>query len=185
MNDTIKSILERKCIRAYTDEPVSQSDLNLILQCGVRAASAMNMQPWHFTVVRNRSVLDRISGKNQEIMSNSPDEGVRNMAKALNFDSFRGAPMAVIVSGANLKENTIADCANAVQNMAVAAKSLGLGSCYIASFKVCLLQPEGAELKKELEIPDGYTPLFALSIGHPAEDPKPKDRNMDVFNYID
>lgn len=185
MNDTIKTILERKTIRAYTDEPISQADLDLILECGMRAPSALNRQPWHFTVVKSRAMLDKISARNKAIMINSPEERVRIMAADPNFDSFRSGPMAVIVSSENMKENSIADCANAMQNMALASKSLGLGSCYIASFRVCLLEPEGEDLKNELGIPDGYTPLFALAIGHAAEDPEQKPRNENVFNYID
>lgn len=184
MNATIDNILNRKSIRAYTDQPVSKADLDLILQCGLRAATSRNRQPWHFTVIESRNVLDEISAKNKAIFSASDDEAARQMAADPNFDSFRGAPMCVIVSGANSEPNTIADCANAVENMAIAAKSLNLGSCYIASFKVCLLGPGGESLRSELGIPDGYVPHYALSIGHSADDPRITDRNMDVINYV-
>jgi len=184
MNETIDNILNRKSIRAYTDQPVSKSDLDLILQCGVRAATAMNRQPWHFTVIENREFLNRISAKNKEIFTASADEHRRKMAAGSKFDSFWGTPMCIVVSGANNEPNTIADCANAVENMAIAATSLELGSCYLASFKVSLIQPGGESLRAELGIPDGYIPHYALSIGHPAEDPQLKPRNMDVVNYV-
>ena len=77
----------------------------------------------------------------------------------------------VLVSGENKEQNTIADCANAVENMAIAAKALGLDSCYLASYQVCLNAPSGGEYKKMLGIPEGYVPNFALAIGYGAEQP--------------
>lgn len=184
MNETIANILNRKSIRAYTDKPVSKSDLDLILQCGVRAPTAMNRQPWHFTVVENRKILDEISASNKQLFTASSDEGRRKMAADSKFDSFRGAPMCIIVSGANSEPNTIIDCACAVENMAIAATSLGLGSCYLTGFKACLIGSGGASLRTQLGIPDGYVPHCALSIGHAEENPQPKPRNMDVINYV-
>lgn len=184
MNETIQTILSRKSIRAYTDEPVSDEDIATIVSCGLQAPTGMNRQPWHVTVVQNRALLDRISAKNQEIMAASPDESTRKKAAVKNFDNFRSAPMAIIISGTNRETYTIADCANVTENMALAAHALGLGSCYIASFALSLNQPDGSALKTELGIPDEYMPLFALCLGHAAEDPAPRKRNPDVVNYV-
>lgn len=184
MNETIQTILSRKSIRAYTDAPVGDEEIATIVSCGLQAPSATNRQPWHVTVVQNRALLDRISAKNQELMAASPDESTRKKAAVKNYDSFRSAPMAIMVSGANRNTNTIADCANVTENMALAAHALGLGGCYVASFALSLNQPDGGALKTELGIPEEYTPLFALCLGHAAEDPAPRKRNPDVVNYV-
>jgi nitroreductase len=169
MNETVKTILARRSIRSYEKRPVEAEKIALIMECAQYAPSARNLQPWHFSVITRRPMLDRLSAANQKIMSASPEEMVRKMAQDPKFDSFRGAPMAVIVSGQADAAYAPGDCANAVENMALAAWSLGLGSCYLGSFKICLEAPEGAAFLKELQIPDGYVPLYALAIGYSNE----------------
>lgn len=186
MNETIKVLLERRSVRAYEDKPVSREELDTIVQCGLYAATAMGIQPWHFSVVTDRKVLDAISAANAVAVLDDPNapDSLKDSARSGEFDSFRGAPAAILVSGENGNDMTIADCANATQNMAVAAKALGLGSCYIASFKLCLNAPNGAELKKQAGIPEGYIPYFALAIGHAAEAPEAAPRRENTVTYI-
>lgn len=168
-NETIRTILARRSIRRYTAAPVEPEKLELILQCGQYAPSGMNCQPWHFTLVTNRRWLDLISVENRKILLQSEDETARQRAEDPDFDSFRGAPVAILVSGEDSARWAAADCANAMQNMALAAQSLGLGSCYIGSFRLALETPAGAALRKELKIPPGFTPLYALALGYSAE----------------
>ena len=169
MNETIQTILSRRSVRSYEKRPVESEKITTIMECAQYAPSARNLQPWHFTVITNRALLDKISAANKKVMLASPDEMPRKMAADPNFDSFRGAPMAVIASGRSDAEYAMADCANAIENMALAACSLGLGSCYLGSFKICLESPAGAELLNELQIPDGYKPILALAIGYSSE----------------
>lgn len=169
MNETIKTILARRSVRSYEQKPVEAEKINAILECAQFAPSARNLQPWHFTVITSRTMLDRISAENRKILLASPDEMARKAASDPGFDSFRSAPMAIIVSGRKDAAYAAGDCANAVENMAVAACSLGLGSCYLGSFKMCLEAAQGAELLAELKIPEGYAPLYALSIGYGNE----------------
>jgi len=184
MNETIRSILGRRSIRSYKPTPVEEEKMRIILECGQYAPSAMNRQPWHFTVITDRKVLDKISAENQRVMLKSEAEGPQRAAKDPDFDSFRGAPVAIIVSGDQDAGFAAADCANAVQSMAIAAYSLGLGSCYLASFKIAMEKPEGAYLLDELGIPQGYKPLYALSLGYSNEslgERAPRQENTVTF----
>lgn len=184
MNETINNILERRTIRSYETPQVKDEDLELIVQCGLYAATGMGKQPWHFTVLQNRELMDKITAANRELFLNAPMEAVKAMASQPDFDSWRGAPTAIIVSSDGSMFAT-ADCANATQNMAVAAKSLGLGSCYMASFSAALLHPEHKDLVEALGIPEGYTPVFALAVGYPAEAPMSRDpRKEKSVNYV-
>lgn len=170
MNEIIANILARRSIRRYRPDPVEKEKIQQILQCGLYAPSGMNRQPWHFTVITDRALLDKISAENQKIMLQSDNEQVRQRAQAPDFDNFRGAPMAIMVSGEKNAVFAPADCANAIQNMALAAHSLELGSCYLASFKPILERPEGRYLLEALKIPEGYVPLYALSLGYGNEE---------------
>jgi nitroreductase len=168
-NPTIDTILSRRSIRSYESRPVEDEKIALILKCGQYAPSGQNGQAWHFTVVTNRDLLTRISAENKKIFINGADEKFRKMASDPNYDSFRGSPMAIIVSGEMSDKSAIADCANAVENMTLAAHSLGLGSCYLLSFRTTLMTPEGAHFLEELGIPEGFSPLLGLSLGYGNE----------------
>jgi nitroreductase len=186
MNEVIQTILTRRSVRKYESRPVSREDLEQIVQCGQYAATGMGFQPWHFTVVTDRAVLDKLAKANADLMVDDPNTPpfLLDDIKNGTFDPYRGAPCAVLVSGENGEQNTIADCANAVENMAIAAKSLGLDSCYLASYRICFGGPNGDALKAELGIPEGYIPYFALSIGYGAEKPEAAPRREGTVNWL-
>lgn len=170
MNQVIDAILSRRSVRSYEKRGVDKEALELIVKCGLFAPSAMNKQPWHFTVVQDRTLLDRISEANRQMLLDSGDEKAIEMANAPGYDNFRGAPVAIVVSGENGNSFSEGDCSAAVENMALAAHSLGLSSLYIASFRRGLELEKNARLVKELGVPDGYTPHFALCLGYGNEE---------------
>lgn len=181
MNETITSILGRRSIRKYKDTPVSMADLEQIVQCGQYAATGMGRQPWHFTIVTSREFMDMITETNRAAMENFPIESVRDMAKAPDFDSWRGAPCAIVVCG---DADGMGDCAGAAQNMAVAAYSLGLGSCILGSFKICMETGERPDLVAKFGAPEGYVPYFALAVGYADEAPVAAPRKEGSVSYI-
>lgn len=186
MNETINNILNRRSNRSYQNTPVEQEKLDLIINCGLYSPTAKGVQPWHFTVVKSRRMLDKISmiNKREAFANNNGTAKMSNMTE--NYDNFRGAPMAIILSGITDEKYGEADCANAATNMAVAAHSLGLGSCYIASFRPAFSTTEGEYLKSELGIPHYYTPYFALALGYIKEPPQERAKRRDgTVNYIE
>lgn len=181
MNETIRTLLSRRSIRSYTDQPVPRELLEQIVECGRFAATAMGKQPWHFTVVTNRAALDEIVARNREILL------AQGREVEPDFDNFRGAPCAILISGdeGNPMFADI-DCANATENMAVAACSLGLGSCYIASFRPAFAQDESRALYRRFGIPDGYRATLALALGYAAGEPAPRaERVPNTVNYVE
>lgn len=181
MNETINSILHRRSIRKYKDAPVSMADLEQIVQCGQYAATGMGRQPWHFTIVTGREFMDSITEANRAIMLASPVEHLRDMAASPDFDSWRGAPCAIVISG---DADGMGDCAGAAQNMAVAAYSLGLGSCILGSFKICMETGERPDLVAKFGAPEGYVPYFALAVGYADESPEAAPRKDGSVSYL-
>ncbi len=186
MNETIKSILERRSCRSYDGRAVEQEKIETIVECALFAPSALNRQPWHFTVVKSRELLDEISEANRQMLLQSGDEKIIAMAKEPGYDNFRGAPMAIIVSGEDCNAFSAGDCSAAVQNMALAAHSLGVANLYIASFRRALELPENKYLVDKLGLPQGFTPLFALCLGYAKDEyPTRADRREGTVNYIE
>ena len=58
--DMLQTILNRRSVRQYTDEPIPEEKLNAILYAGLAAASSKNRRPWEFVVVRDRAMLDAL-----------------------------------------------------------------------------------------------------------------------------
>ena len=161
MNETIKTILERRSVRRYMSILPPEDEIMQIVECGMYAATANGIQPWFFSVVKDHSLLNEISDDNKRLLA---DKGADIPE---DFDCFRGAPLAVIVSRDSTAPYGEVDCANAVMNMAVAAASLGIVSCYIASFRPAVTEGEkAADFRERLGVPQGFIPCFALALGY-------------------
>jgi nitroreductase len=185
MNETINNILERRTIRAFKEEQVPDEIIEQILQCALFAPSANGKQPWHFTVLQNRELMDKGTEAGREALRQIPEPMAQRIAEDPIYSAWRGAPTAIIVSGEDANDSAVTDCANAMQNMCIAAQSLGISACYMTSFKMGILLPGKENLLRELGIPEGFTPLYCLALGYGDEIPHPRDaRRENSINYV-
>jgi nitroreductase len=161
--DAIEALLTRRSIRTYTDQPVPGETVRQLLEIAMAAPSAGNQQPWHFIVIDDRAVLDRI-----------PD--IQPYAAMC-----RQAPVAIVVAAQPALETKYTgywplDCAAATQNILVGAKAMGLGAVWCGIYPV----PERvAGLRGLLGLPEGVIPVSLVPIGHPAETKGPAGRYDD------
>jgi nitroreductase len=157
--DAIKAIMTRRSIRSYTGKKVSEEQIRTILEAAMAAPSAVNEQPWHFIVIKEKEVLSRIS----EV---SP---YAKMAK--------DASVAVVVcadlSLEKSKGRAVQDCCISAENILLAAHALGLGAVWTALYP----DEERVENAKKLfDIPKNVIPLCIIPIGYPAEEKNPENR---------
>jgi nitroreductase len=155
----MKAILERRSIRKYTDEPISDQDIKELLQAAMAAPSAGNQQPWEFIVVNDREILNKI-----------PE--VHPYSQMLMM-----APLAIIVCGNLDKEKHegywVQDCSAATENILIEAQYKGLGAVWLGIYP----RKERVKGLKELfNLPEDIIPLSIVSIGHPAESKEPSNR---------
>ena len=153
--------------RKYTDEPVSDSDLNYIMQCVRLAPSAVNRQPWKFLVVRS-------------------EEGRRKVQSAYQRDWFNTAPVYIVayknhaeewVRKYDNKPHGDIDLAIAVEHLALAATERGLGTCW-----VCAFTPE--VLASAIPQPEGWEAVAIMPVGHIADDCPRKATERKVMEDI-
>jgi hypothetical protein len=128
-NAVVDSILRSGTTRSFTDQPVDSAVLEQIVQCGIRAPSAQNAQPWHFSVVTNKEVLEKLKG--------SSTQGSRG-----GRDPFFGSSTIIVISGKKDWQWSQFDCALACENMSLAAQSFGLGTHISASAVLVLNDPK-------------------------------------------
>lgn len=183
-NDTLRIIKERRSIRSYKTEQISRQELQAVLEAGIFAPYAEENSR-HFTVIQNKSLIDRLSSEAKAAAVQMGIPGLSELGLAKAFHCLYGAPSAVIVSG---NENTVgfeSDCAAATQNILIAAEALGLGSCWIYFTLLAFFSHTGENLKKELQIPGGFKPFASIALGYKNEKPvDPPTRKTDVITFI-
>lgn len=159
MDERLGLLMTRRSVRKYTDEPVSDEDVEGILRAGMAAPSAGNEQPWHFAVIRDREVMNRIMD-------------VHPYAAML-----AQAPVCIAVLAELALEKYagfwVQDTSAATQNILLAAHALGLGAVWLGVHPV---EDRQKGIKRILGLPEGVECLSLISIGHPAEQPPPADR---------
>lgn len=172
MNEVIQNILTRRSWRSYQSRQIDDEQLEAILQCGLYAPSAMNQQSWHFTVLQNRELIDKLTKGCQQMMG-------------IQHDPFYGAPTLVLVTGREGNIAPVADCALAMENMFLAAASLGIGSCWINCLGRYLATEPGKAFAREIGIPEGYQGVGCVILGLPqGEAPQPKERATGTVNIL-
>src|SRR5665213_2855420 len=134
--EVIDAINRRRAVRSFTAEPVAKADIARVIDAAVRAPSAVNEQPWLFTVVEDRAMLGTISSQAKAYVLKTSATGLMrdHFADTLGnpkFDIFYGAPALVLISAATNGPWSVADCALAAENLMLAALTLELGTCWI------------------------------------------------------
>lgn len=187
MNETIKTLLNRRSVRAYNKEQIKDEELELILDTGKFAPNGMNSQPWLFTVIQNKDLLNKINSFIREglLKNDTPNQAMKERAKAEDFSIYYNAPTLIIVSGNTQAVTPMYDCALAMGNMFNGAASLGIGSCWIHAVGVALNNEIGKDLKNEIGIPEGHSIFTSGAFGYNAgEAPLPAPRVEGTVNFI-
>jgi len=185
MNEAMKVILNRRSIRAFRKNQITDAELKDILNAAIMAPVGLNPDVWHFTVIQNREMLDKMVRSIKEAISKSGSKFLIERASYPEYHTFYNAPTVILVSGDSATPGAQSNCGAAVQNILLAAESLNIGSCWIQSSNLLFNSDMEKELRKELGIPDGFNPVCSIAIGYKAiENPSAPPRNKDVFNFV-
>lgn len=184
--DLDEAISGRRSVREYTTQPVDERTIRRLIDAAVRAPNAVNQQPWTFTVVRDRGVLDRISGDAKAhmlaTMPSSPhSDHFRSLLGDPAFHIFYRAPVLILISGAAQGPWIVEDCALAAQNLMLAAYAAGLGSCWIGFAQSFLNTPDG---KNVLGLPAAWVPVAPITVGHPKAAPSAVPRKEPQVRWV-
>lgn len=182
MNQTIKTIKNRRSVRKYLPEQIKDQELETLLDAAIYAPTGHNDQPWHFTVIQNSDLINEINVGAKEVMSKMEAEWMSRLGTMEDFNIFHRAPTVVIVSGRRDATTPLVDCAAAVQNILLAAESMDIGSCWIGFARFYFLNPEH---QKKFDIPPENEVHFGVSLGYKVdENSKAPTRNNNVVNYF-
>ncbi len=161
MNQTLENIKTRRSCRAFKKEQISDAELNAVLEAGLYAPSGLNKQSPIFIVVQDQEVIAELSKINTAIWKKGKD-------------AFFGAPtLIVVLSNPNILHTYMLDAMACVQNMLIAAESLGLGAACISRAKEEFETEYCQALLKKLGIDSDYVGVEHVILGYRDGD-KPK-----------
>ena len=172
-------IMTRRSIRDYKEEPVCREQMAKILEAGIYAPSAMNMQPWAVRVVDNKEFIDGVTAiavaSNPKI---AEQPGFRNI--------FRNAPTVAFIACPEESYSGEYDCGLLSQNMMLSAWSMGIGSCCLGSVIPVMNMEEAKPYMERLQLPEGYKLLVGIAFGYPAQDaPAAPERDASKAFYVE
>ena len=171
MNETIQTIRTRRSIRKFSQEQVPDEMAELVLEAGRIAPCSMNRQERHFTVIQSKELLDLLNREAKAFAVHLENRYLSLMAQSENFNIFYSAPLVIVVSGPEKRSMVESDCAAAIQNMLLAAESLGLGGCWINFILFAFQGANAEENLSKLGLPDGYVPFGSISVGYKDDEP--------------
>lgn len=161
-NPVLHNIHQRKSVRSYTGQEVSEEQLIALVKAGMAAPTARNRQPWQFVVLRDKEMMTGLADK-------------LPYAKML-----ASAAAAIVVCGdleiakaGNSEDMWMLDCSAATQNILLAAESMGLGGVWTACYPY---EDRMQAISVVVGLPEHVLPLCVIPIGYPTGIDKPKDK---------
>jgi nitroreductase len=179
-------ITGRRSVREYTTQAVDEQEIHHLIDAAVHAPNAVNQQPWTFTIVRDQSVLDRVSrDAKSHMLATMPvsphSDHFQTLLRDPKFQIFYHAPVLVLISGIAQGPWIVEDCALAAENLMLTAYAAGLGTCWIGFAQSFLNTSEG---KNALGLPAAWVPIAPIIVGHPRAAPPSVLRNRPEVRWV-
>ena len=183
-NETLSLIAQRRSHRAYEKKQLTGEMLDALLSAAVESPSANNRQPWHFSVVQDQELLTRINRELRvQAMRRAADERSPRFGDEA-FDVFYHAPTVIFISAPEDILWAPIDCGIAVENIALAAESMGLGTVILGLPRDAFAGENADALKAALDFPKGNRFMIAISVGTPADDKPAHQVREDKISFI-
>ncbi len=175
-----EAILARRSVRRYTSEPLDRTTVRLLLEAAVHAPTAMHEEPWAFAVLQDKAVLRQLSDRAKPLFVNElrrsgrmrPEHSLDIYADP-EHNIFYDAGTLIVICANAMGPFAAADCWLAAENLMLAACAMGLGTCVIGSALPALNM---VSTKTELGIPEKFSAIAPIIVGHPDGETAPVPR---------
>jgi nitroreductase len=180
-------VSKRRAVRSYEQQRLDRTVVKKLIDVAVLAPSAMNVQPWAFVVVLGRDKVDAYARRAKEWLLANPDAlpaegGLRDFISDPQLTLFYGAAALVVVLAKSGTGQASEDCCLAAQNLLLAARDAGIGTCWIGLARPWLDLPQ---TKAELNIPGQYRVVAPIVLGYPQAWPESHGRKAAETIWIE
>ena len=190
-HEVMRCIRSRRSVRQFAAEQIDDGQLDAILEAATWAPNGGNNQSWLFTAVQNKDVLTKIhEALRQGLLNWTPDDDYPSKKRAIvnarneAHHYFYHAPTLIIASNVPNYQNGMADCATALQNIFLAATSLGLGSCWINQPRWMTNDQPLRKLLASIGLPEHHILYGAAAIGHAGHMPPAPERKEGTVKIV-
>lgn len=172
MNEVIQAILTRRSTRAFTEQHIEREELDQIIEAAVYAPSARNMQSWHFTVVRSREKIAELCAA---------------VGAALDREGYDMYEPDTIILVAADRDNRFGqlDTGCVMENIFLAAHSLGIGSVWINQLNGICDDPRVRTVLNDLGLPENHLVWGTAALGYIARETPVKPRREGTVNIVE
>ena len=184
--ELMDAIRNRRAVREYTDAPIDRATIERLINAAILAPSAMNLQPWAFAAVLNRERIGEYAKRIKSwLLTDFRQTGfsasLRDLIKEESYNVLHHAPALVLVLAKSSQPQAYEDCCLAAENLMLAARDDGLGTCCIGLARPWLNLPS---TKHELGLPEHHDVVFPLVLGHPKAWPESHGRHPAEIHWL-
>lgn len=184
--DFMDVLRNRRAVRDFKPDPIAPAILRRLVDVAVLAPSAMNDQPWRFSVVTDAAMLERMSTAAKRHLLNClhvlpKPEHFRDLFSDPQLHLFHRAPALIVISADSDNPWVSEDCALAAENLMLAATEMRLGSCWVGFAQTWLNAPEGRDM---LNIPLSHRVVAPIVIGLPKATPPAVSRRPPDIAWV-
>lgn len=184
--ELMEALRTRRAVREFTADGLDKPLLEELIRAAILAPSALNRQPWVFAVCNDRCRIADYSERARQWLIRNPGalgfgaSGLENLL-APGFDMFYHAPALIIVAARSASAQDAEDCCLAAQNLMLAARDKGIGSCCIGLARPWL---NLEEIKKELGIHANFQIVAPIVFGYPTAWPNSHGREQPEIYWL-
>ena len=175
MNEIIRAIEERSSTRGFTPEQLTEEELKVIENAALASPTAVNRQEWCFPFV-GKDMIAEVEKAQLELSLKNADEETRKRLESRNMKVLYNAPLMVVISVDKNFGWSKVDAGIAVENIALAAQGLGLGSVIIGCIGAIFESEKKDYFEKLLKFPENYEFAVAIVLGHKAVEKTPHEK---------
>ena len=172
-NEAIRNILSRKSVRSFTDQEITEEQMNVMLRAAMAAPSGRDIRPWSFVILRDREQYAGIFGDknfNMRIYMKSAAVVVICADTTVVMKARKDPDTSMSIQPNGTWRDDMGAC---TENFLLAAESLGLGAVWTA----CYPYPDRyLPVKKALGLPEEVVPYCVVAVGWPDTQYEPKDK---------
>lgn len=173
----LDNMLTRRAIRKYTEQQVSQAQIDTIMKYSIYAPSAWNKQPYEIRVVQNKQWLDELNKRYKDAQK-TPNSNPE-------YSIFHNSPTLIVIAKDLNNDYSSLDCGIVLQNILLSAHGIGLATCPLVLPVPTLNDPDNRDLLNALNISQDYEAAACISLGYAAESPQPRPRSSDRVKIIE